>query len=287
MHRNKSHYSLAEAAEIAKCKPMDFLHDAIQRKIILHVGVPDRVDVRVYDELSKSIIPAFLITPQLLSLGQLYCLKIELNGRTEQSDFSEGHLIESSGNPRKIMPDYGYPHLRNRDWVYWRTFNGDLVYLMELTAEKLFVLRTDLEKLIKPTEKPEDPVKDVPRRRKSKTSESIKPDTQANQSVAVDENTATTHAPSGSNQPEVLQDVRKRNHPTASSKTTSPKLLRINEVRDRVGGKSRSWVYDKMNPKSPRYDATFPVQKSLGHNSVGWLESEINAWIESRKNSHR
>ncbi|PLI22181.1 hypothetical protein B6J44_27255 [Klebsiella pneumoniae] len=34
-----------------------------------------------------------------------------------------------------------------------------------------------------------------------------------------------------------------------------------------------------LNPKSPRYDATFPKQRRLGMQSVGWLESEIDQWL--------
>ncbi len=41
-------------------------------------------------------------------------------------------------------------------------------------------------------------------------------------------------------------------------------------------------LYDKLNPKSPRYDPTFPKQVKLGAKSVGWLQHEITAWLESR-----
>jgi len=42
-------------------------------------------------------------------------------------------------------------------------------------------------------------------------------------------------------------------------------------------------IYDKMNATSPRFDSTFPKRVSLGVGSVGWYESEVNAWLESRK----
>ncbi|MBS1207825.1 MAG: phage transcriptional regulator, AlpA [Proteobacteria bacterium] len=42
---------------------------------------------------------------------------------------------------------------------------------------------------------------------------------------------------------------------------------------------SRAAIYDRMNPKSPRHDATFPRPIRLGANSVGWLECEVDAWI--------
>jgi len=58
-------------------------------------------------------------------------------------------------------------------------------------------------------------------------------------------------------------------------------VLRIDDVKARVG-LSRSAIYDKINPTSQWYDPTFPKQISLGFRSVGWLESEISAWIQQR-----
>jgi len=48
---------------------------------------------------------------------------------------------------------------------------------------------------------------------------------------------------------------------------------------------SRSTIYEKLNIRSPRYDATFPRPVRLGQRAVGWRESEIAAWIDSRKSS--
>ncbi|WP_410027777.1 AlpA family phage regulatory protein [Klebsiella pneumoniae] len=47
-------------------------------------------------------------------------------------------------------------------------------------------------------------------------------------------------------------------------------------------GIKRSTIYDWLNPKSPRYDVTFPKQRRLGTKSVGWLESELDDWINNR-----
>lgn len=46
---------------------------------------------------------------------------------------------------------------------------------------------------------------------------------------------------------------------------------------------SRSGMYNKMNPKHSGYDATFPTPLKLGQRRIGFLEHEIDAWIESRK----
>ena len=66
----------------------------------------------------------------------------------------------------------------------------------------------------------------------------------------------------------------------AEISTTHPRVLRLKQVLDRVG-LSRSTIYDRMNPASPRYDDSFPKPMKIGSSAVGWLESSINKWIES------
>lgn len=62
------------------------------------------------------------------------------------------------------------------------------------------------------------------------------------------------------------------------------RLIRITEVMLRTGLK-RATIYDRLNPKSERYDPSFPKQRKLNKNcllatgAVGWLESEVDAWI--------
>jgi len=58
----------------------------------------------------------------------------------------------------------------------------------------------------------------------------------------------------------------------------SVKILRMRDVVLKTGI-ARATIYDWLNPKSPRYDATFPKQRRLGMQSVGWLESEIDRWL--------
>lgn len=53
------------------------------------------------------------------------------------------------------------------------------------------------------------------------------------------------------------------------------KLLRRHNVEERTGT-SRSFIYQGMQ------DGTFPLSIRIGPNSVAWLESEINDWIEAR-----
>lgn len=63
-----------------------------------------------------------------------------------------------------------------------------------------------------------------------------------------------------------------------SSTTT---ILRRNVVEARTG-LSRSTIYDKLSPLSPRFDASFPRPIHLGAHAVGWVESEIETWIQTR-----
>lgn len=53
------------------------------------------------------------------------------------------------------------------------------------------------------------------------------------------------------------------------------KILRLRAAKDWTG-LSRSTIYAMMK------EGTFPKSISLGVRSIGWLESDIQAWIESR-----
>ncbi|MCB1660836.1 MAG: AlpA family phage regulatory protein [Pseudomonadales bacterium] len=65
----------------------------------------------------------------------------------------------------------------------------------------------------------------------------------------------------------------------------SYKMLRMKQLIEYTG-LSRSTLYDMMDVKSKRYDPTFPRAIKLTEATVCWLESEVNAWLESKiKNS--
>ena len=53
------------------------------------------------------------------------------------------------------------------------------------------------------------------------------------------------------------------------------KILRLPAVKERTG-LSRSSVYQKIG------SGEFPKAIPLGARAVGWLESEIDAWIETK-----
>ncbi|WP_367154248.1 helix-turn-helix transcriptional regulator [Methylomonas sp. HYX-M1] len=52
-------------------------------------------------------------------------------------------------------------------------------------------------------------------------------------------------------------------------------ILRRKQVEARIG-LSRSTIYERIKA------GTFPAPISLGAKSVGWLESEIDAWLASQ-----
>lgn len=53
------------------------------------------------------------------------------------------------------------------------------------------------------------------------------------------------------------------------------KILRLRAAKDWTG-LSRSTIYAMMK------NGTFPKSLSLGARAIGWLESDIQSWIDSR-----
>ena len=61
-------------------------------------------------------------------------------------------------------------------------------------------------------------------------------------------------------------------------------ILRRKQVEARTG-LSCSTIYAKLrrNPKRPSdYDPTFPRPVSVGAKAVGWIESELDAWLAAQ-----
>lgn len=60
------------------------------------------------------------------------------------------------------------------------------------------------------------------------------------------------------------------------------RILRFRQVVSKLG-LARSTIYDKLDPKSPRYDPTFPRPITLGSSekvqAVGFVESELDSWL--------
>ena len=66
-------------------------------------------------------------------------------------------------------------------------------------------------------------------------------------------------------------------------------IIRRKQVEARTG-LSRSSIYARLrhNPKRPSdYDPTFPKPVSVGAKAVGWIESEVNAWLTAQVDKSR
>ncbi|MGY6036534.1 helix-turn-helix transcriptional regulator [Aeromonas sp. AE23HZ002T15] len=64
--------------------------------------------------------------------------------------------------------------------------------------------------------------------------------------------------------------------------TSGFKILRCKDLIKKLG-LSRSSLYDRLAPSSPRFDKSFPKAIRLGANSVGWFEHEVDQWLLTRR----
>jgi prophage regulatory protein len=62
-----------------------------------------------------------------------------------------------------------------------------------------------------------------------------------------------------------------------TTRTTPDRILRLQETRSRAGNVCRTTIYDWV--KAGR----FPRPVKLGPRSIGWRESDINDWLNSRE----
>ena len=60
------------------------------------------------------------------------------------------------------------------------------------------------------------------------------------------------------------------------------RILRVSSIA-RMLGVSKSTIYDWGNPRSPRFLKDFPPKIRIGNACTGFLESDVLAYIESRK----
>lgn len=61
-------------------------------------------------------------------------------------------------------------------------------------------------------------------------------------------------------------------------------ILRVKQLAARLSI-SKSSIYERINPHSPRYDSTFPKKITLSPGVVGFLQQDADAWIQSRINA--
>lgn len=55
-------------------------------------------------------------------------------------------------------------------------------------------------------------------------------------------------------------------------------IVRPSDIKQAVG-LSKSLAYAKLDPKSPKHDATFPRPVKLAGNAVGWRLDELQQWV--------
>lgn len=60
------------------------------------------------------------------------------------------------------------------------------------------------------------------------------------------------------------------------------KVIRQPELK-LMTGLSRSTLADMQNPRSLRFDPSFPPKVRLGARAVGWFLQDVLAWLSSRK----
>lgn len=59
----------------------------------------------------------------------------------------------------------------------------------------------------------------------------------------------------------------------------SSRVIRMRELCETLGI-SRSSIYLKLAPRSRYFDAAFPAPIKLGLSSIGWRDSDVQAWLE-------
>ncbi len=70
------------------------------------------------------------------------------------------------------------------------------------------------------------------------------------------------------------------NEPSTQLGVQAYRVLRRKQI-EQTFGMSRSTIYARLDPKSKQYDPAFPrpIQLGVSSCSIGWIESEVNAYI--------
>jgi prophage regulatory protein len=56
------------------------------------------------------------------------------------------------------------------------------------------------------------------------------------------------------------------------------RVIRLKELIKLIG-LSRSTIYDRLNPRSKRFDPLFPKPLKLGESAIGWQLGDVLTWI--------
>lgn len=278
--KDKLLFPLNEVERLLACSAADLLQRAASGDIVLVIGVPDGIRFQIFDAENNQTEPPALLEPLLLALTTSHCQKIMLNGGTAQSDYRHGYLIAPNGSLQLLKPSYGKAGRLEHAWAFWRTSKGPYVKEIELTPDRLFVVGDDVRRLLEAQTKSQ--VKAKPKKREEKATK------QASELSQEEDATRVVQVQASAGQESVSETIPDGDVGSTAQPINAPVLmatqtiLRRTDVEARTGLK-RSTIYDKLDPESKRYDATFPKRVSLGTSAVGWLESEVDAWVASRQ----
>lgn len=274
----KSHYRLDEAAELLECKSTDLIHLAAKEEMLVLVGVPDDIEFRTYDAGADRTETPALLVPQLLALSSSQCLKIEVNSKTEQSDFRTGYLIDQYGRLQQVMPSYGGRFHLEHGWAFWRTYKGPYIRKIELISERLFVLGDDVRRLLAAKPQPVSNIKP----KKQLAPAKVVPEENISNNEKQSEKPLVSATVIDAQQKAVRVDQPIVQFKSEAGSNFPLTILRLPEISKRTG-LSRSTIYEKLDSKSPRFDPSFPQRIRLSEKSVGWSEKEIDDWLSSRQ----
>ncbi len=81
----------------------------------------------------------------------------------------------------------------------------------------------------------------------------------------------------------MYSNIQSNVQPTSSCDVN--RIIRIKELSLLIG-LSRSTIYERLNPRSCRFDPTFPKPIKLGSSAIGWHSVAVQQWVNSLRSSH-
>lgn len=86
--------------------------------------------------------------------------------------------------------------------------------------------------------------------------------------------------------PEKVPETIKLGETLAAASQRKIVFLRIKELQARIG-LGRSAIYYLMDPNSPHYAPNFPRSVKISAHCIGWIEYEIEEFLQSRVSASR
>lgn len=80
----------------------------------------------------------------------------------------------------------------------------------------------------------------------------------------------------------LIENASTEKNDLPASQSSVGAIIRAKDMRQFTGIPDSTRA-DWENPKSPRYDPTFPKKIRLGARTTGYLREEVLAWLKSRR----